>query len=98
MRKLEWDELIGRMRATVLALERSLTPEETQEARELIDVGEPGIAFELVCTQLDEHDAAVTPQLRESLEEVGTTLGLDPAYWKMLRVADESERPPSGHP
>ncbi|WP_433159646.1 MafI family immunity protein [Kribbella sp. CA-247076] len=91
MSKADWDDLIGQMRAVVLAVEPTLTPQQTQPAWELIDVGEPGIAFELMCTQIHEYDATVSQQVKNSLQELCERLGLDSKYWKMLRVA---ERPP----
>jgi hypothetical protein len=83
-----WDDLIGRMRV-VLALEPALTPDETQQASDLIDVGEPGIAFELVCTQIYEHHAVVTQELRDSLQKLGTRIGVDPKYWRVLGVVEQ---------
>jgi hypothetical protein len=44
------------MRAIVLQLEASLTPAEVDMIWELVDVDEPGIAFEMLCTQLYVYD------------------------------------------
>jgi hypothetical protein len=86
MTQLAWDDLIGRLHAALLESEHSLTSDDVQNIWELIDVGEPGVAFELLCSQLYEYDAAVSPRTLDSLREIGTSMRLKPRQWEILRV------------
>ncbi|HET6293165.1 MAG TPA: MafI family immunity protein [Kribbella sp.] len=85
---MTWDDLIGKLHAALLESEHSLTPDDVENIWELIDVGEPGVAFELLCSQLYEYDAAVSPRMLDSLREMGTSMQLKPRQWEILRVAD----------
>lgn len=49
---------------------------------EFVDVGEIGLAFETLCTQLDEYDIQVEVEAAERLEELGTYFKVDPAMWR----------------
>jgi hypothetical protein len=74
------------MRAIVLELEASLTPDEVDMIWQLIDVDEPGIAFEMLCTQLYEHDAEVEDEVVDRLQVIGTAMQLKPRQWEILRA------------
>jgi hypothetical protein len=85
---VDWDDLIGRLRAVVLELEAQLLPQEVEMIWELIDVGEPRVAFEMLCSQLYEHDAAVGVQVGGALAEIGTAMNLESRQWQILRTVD----------
>ncbi|MDX6240272.1 MAG: hypothetical protein QOG10_5092 [Kribbellaceae bacterium] len=89
MTSLSWDDLIGQMRAVVLQLEALLTPAEVDMIWELVDVDEPVIGFEMLCTQLYEHDAEVEDEVIDRLQVIGTAMQLEPRQWEILR-ADRS--------
>jgi hypothetical protein len=50
------DEAIGALRAVTLTVEGLLPQRDISSIWELIDAGEPGIAFENLCTQLYEYE------------------------------------------
>ena len=52
--------------------------------RSLIDVGELGVAFENLCTQLYEYDVMVDAETKSSLAAIGGYLGLDLRLWERL--------------
>ncbi|MFI7068487.1 MafI family immunity protein [Kribbella sp. NPDC050124] len=85
---MEWDDLIGRLRAVLLDVEPQLLPTEVQMIWELVDVGEPAVAFEMLCTQLYEHDAGVNSDVVKRLADLGEAMNLRPRQWEILRVAD----------
>lgn len=64
---------------------RGLPEVDVSTAVELTGVGEPGVAFEHVCTQLYEYDIAITDSEREILKELGTAMERKPEYWERLR-------------
>jgi hypothetical protein len=85
---VDWDELIGKLRAVVLELEDSLLSQEVEMIWELLDAGESAVAFEMLCSQLYEHDVAIETQTRGVLSELGAVMNLESRQWQILRVAD----------
>jgi len=66
----------------------SLGAREVEDLRDLIEMGELGSAFELLCRQLHEYEAAVKPRMLESLRKVGIALQLDARQCEILRVSE----------
>lgn len=75
----------GLLRGVTISLESYLTPDDVQYIWESIDAGEWGIAFEDLCTQLDEHGAKIDRQAYDVLQELGEYYVRDPSYWEFLR-------------
>ena len=59
-----------------------IVDQETVE--ELLNVGEPGVALEILCTQIYEHDIQVPPRIILGIAKIGEMIGLDNSYWLML--------------
>lgn len=76
------------LRGVVREAEGSLGAREVEDLRDLLEVGEPGTAFELLCRQLHDYEAAVTPRMLESLRKVGTAMQLEARQWEILRVSE----------
>lgn len=72
--------------AIISVVRSALSMDDVAYTSELIDVGEPGIALEYVCVQLDESDLSVSASTLARVVEVGTAMGIDPSYWTVLRV------------
>lgn len=53
----------------------------------LIQVGERGVAFENLCTQIYEYEIRLPSDLRETLVSIGERLGVAPRYWERLDFA-----------
>ena len=68
--------------AEIVADSGALLPAETaQEASDLIDNREYGVALELVCEQLYECSAPVTPQLYRLIESAARQMEMEAKSW-----------------
>ena len=85
---MNWDELQGKLRGVVLELAHLLPASEVQDIWEYIDYDEPGLAFEMLCTQLYERDAGVDAEVVARLKELGSAMRLEPRAWQILRVCE----------
>ncbi|MFV2009377.1 MULTISPECIES: MafI family immunity protein [unclassified Micromonospora] len=74
----------GVLRAVVLAVADSLPRRDVESIWGLIDAGEPGVAFENLCTQLDEYEVSTNESTRSDLAAVGDYLGIDARIWQEL--------------
>lgn len=63
-----------------------LPPERRQDMIELIEHGEWGIAFENLCTNLDDFYVKVSEQTLVELEKTGIKMNIDPSYWQDLEI------------
>lgn len=80
------DSLIDRVAAA-----RALALRDAGFALDLIAYGEYGIALELVCTQIDEHDSLPSPEELEALRDLGLRLGVDvDGFFRFLGRPDET--------
>jgi hypothetical protein len=61
------------------------------DMKDLTRHGEPGIALENLCSNLDDYDIAVPPALLAGLRELGTAMRLDERYWTRLKTTDSGE-------
>lgn len=84
MKVSNWDEAVGALRAVTVAVEDLLPQADIKSIWELIDAGEPGIAFENLCTQLYEYNVTPDEPSQEALAEIGTYFGLDADLWERL--------------
>ena len=82
---IDGESAIGLLRGVTINLESYLTPDDVQYIWESIDAGEWGIAFEDLCTQLDEHGAKIGEHAYNNLKELGEYYGKEPSYWEVLR-------------
>lgn len=65
---------------------RGFPTEELNRVDGLAQAGEWAIALENLCSQLYEHDFAVTTRVRSEIEALGRALSVDPRYWTRLAV------------
>lgn len=54
---------------------------------DMVEHGEPGVAFEGRCDSLYEHDVVIAPERYERLTVLGTSMGYEPKRWEILTVA-----------
>ena len=64
----------------------SFPAEQAKEMADLVRAGDPGIAFENLCTQLHEYDVPVDEATLGQLKEIGTQMGIQPKYWERLKA------------
>jgi hypothetical protein len=62
-----------------------LPPEGIDQIEMLIRVGEQLVAFEALCTQIDEYEISLEPDLVQQLIEVGLAVGAEERYSDLLR-------------
>lgn len=82
---MEFIEIQRRLQLLFDQFGGQLPPEQYEYMKELVAVGEPGVALENYSTQLFEYDVAVPSALVAEIEELGRAMGLDEKYWLMLR-------------
>lgn len=58
-----------------------LPPEQIAEMSELVQAGEPGVALENLCTQLEEYDVRVPPNVVGELRALAMAMGLELSAW-----------------
>lgn len=80
------EDVIHLVRAIVIAVEGRLPAADTQNAWGLVDAGEPGVALELLCTQLHEFDIAISESLLVQIITAGEAMGLASDLWTDLAV------------
>ncbi len=59
--------------------------EQLQEMKDLNSSGEPGIAYENLCTQIFEFDIKVSETRFSQIRQIGLAIGLAPKYWERIR-------------
>lgn len=83
---LTLDEIERRL-ATILDESTPWIPaEQLADMRDLLCHGEPGVAFENLCSQLFEYDTVIPVALWERLRLVGEQMGIASDYWQRLAV------------
>lgn len=74
----QWDELPGSMRALIVSLTGLLPTVDLDEAADLVDHGEPGLALELIGAQLGEHMDTLSAELHDHATELALAMRMDP--------------------
>lgn len=65
-------------------LKTVLRPADHDEALKELTSGEPGIAFETICTQLFEYDLHIPQAVFAKLRQIGRSMNLPPKKWEIL--------------
>ena len=73
------------LRGVTILLETHLPPQTIDYVWTLIEAGECVIAFEDLCTQLEEFDINIEAGLFETLRELGEYWGIPPSTYEDLR-------------
>lgn len=81
---MDWEDLLGSLRALVIALADMLPADDVTSVEGLIDGGEPGVALENLCTQLYEYEAAVTAEQLRELRLLAMAMDLNPVSLESL--------------
>lgn len=68
-----------------------LDQDEIERIEELVQVGEFAVALENLCSQLYEFDVAVGDDTVAAITAVGTSVGVEDRYWKVLRTDREAD-------
>ncbi len=62
-----------------------LPPDDLDQIETLIRMGEPLLAFEALCTQIDAYDISLHPDLVQQLIQVGSAVGAEKRYSVLLK-------------
>jgi len=66
------------------AFENQLPSAQLADMRDLTKAGEPGVAFENLCTQLYEYSIHVSPERLGDISVLGSAMTIKPAFWERL--------------
>jgi hypothetical protein len=58
-----------------------LSEEQLADMEELVRAGEPGVALENLCTQLEEYDVAVPDAVVDELRGIAAGMGMRLSSW-----------------
>jgi hypothetical protein len=64
-----------------------LPERELKDMLSLVKAGEPGVALENLCTQLEEYDVAVPHEVAVELGSLATAMGMPISSW-IKKAAD----------
>lgn len=78
-------DVLGRARGLVVLVEDQLTRRDVDNAWDLLDANEAGVAVELVATQLVEHGATVEEETVQLVRSLCEEMGLRDEIWRSLR-------------
>jgi hypothetical protein len=70
--------------ALIAAFDGLIPPNQLQDMRDLNAAGEPGVAFENLCSQLFEFDVEVNAAQYSQIRKVGLAMGIKTKYWERL--------------
>ncbi len=75
------NEVEDRLVAVLKIAECWLSREQLIEMSSLVGVGEPGVALENLCTQLEEYDVAVPEDVLRELKEISSAMAMKVPPW-----------------
>lgn len=75
------NEAEGRLVAVLKIAECWLPREQLIEMSSLVRAGEPGVALENLCTQLEEYDVAVPHEVLRELREIASAMRMKVSPW-----------------
>ena len=84
---MDRNEIEKRMEGILLEATSWLPANELADMVDLVQHGEPGIALENFCTQLEEYDIVVPEDIVERLRNLASTMGMRLPAW-IERAAD----------
>ncbi len=89
------DELADAEMRSILDAARAVLPEsQVVEMVERVRAGEPGVALEILCAQLEEHDATLPPGALLELEAAAERMEIHLSPWivRELRRGGRADR------
>jgi hypothetical protein len=80
-----WQSAADAMRAVVILLDGILPSRDSTNVWELIDAGEPDLAFDTLCTQIYEFDIQLDQSIWMEIAQIGSYLNLNSDLWMVLK-------------
>lgn len=66
-----------------------ISSEQAQNIREFTTAGEPGVALEILCDNLDDDSIAITTDTLSLIRTIGQAMGMDSDYWERLIIQEQ---------
>ena len=79
------DKVVQNIRQLMADFASKLPSENITDAQDLIEHGEWGEAFDLLCTQVYEYELAVSQEQYALIDQTGGLMGLESTGWDYLR-------------
>ncbi|RIJ68760.1 hypothetical protein D1871_22590 [Nakamurella silvestris] len=92
-RRREYLATGAELRKLAASVADRLTESNVEMLTELIDVGEPGVGFELLVTWLDESEAILSEEEFRDVAHLAIWMGIPSGLWRGLPVSDSSPGP-----
>lgn len=80
-----YEELQARVRAILISVGSSISPEELSLFNELVDANEPGVVVDMLTEALADSNAEVSQADFEDIKTVAEIMKLDPAIVNRVR-------------
>jgi hypothetical protein len=64
----------------------TFTPEEENHFQETLDVNELGIAFDLICSKIDQAGLPISSEVYDLIVDARSKMECSPADWQKLNV------------
>lgn len=77
--------LIKRIRSVIEEVSTSLPPENVEDAIELLNHNEWGLALSLISDQLYEYDIPIDNSIYDQIERLGSQMKMPSSEWTMLK-------------
>lgn len=78
-------EKVHAVRGIVESLAVTLPESDVVMMTQALDAGEPAVAYEHLCVQIDELEIPLTQESLDAIEFTGRSLRVDPSYWEVLK-------------
>lgn len=76
---------IQKLDEIILELEEKLFQEDLKIIKELNNSNEWGVAFEILCTQIFEHDVEITSEIFEKIKSLGISINSKSFFYESLK-------------
>lgn len=87
--RLSLDEIESRLLMILGGLSGKLEPHRIEMIADLVKAGEPGVALENLCSELDEYDVIIPQPALIEIATLGTAMRIKPDYWQRLKDLPE---------
>ncbi len=78
---MDLQQIEERLTSALKRAEGWLPDEQLADMLSLVSAGEPGVALENFCTQLEEYDIAIPNDVARELKEIGSAMGIRISPW-----------------
>jgi hypothetical protein len=81
-------DIVAMVERIIDAVDGKLPAANIAEARELLECNEWGVAFSLICTQLQEYEVTVSREVFDQMAVAGEKMEMDRREWENVEVIE----------